>query len=118
MLGSKREHAQSALAAVPAHGDTTQRIECKGRVLNKTPYLSAAYTYIAVAILVELSDGGEEQVIEYDAIAYKTLALCKPGHQLKVTLRRSNPDNPWYVESIEIVYDIEREKAAFAKVIG
>jgi hypothetical protein len=110
-----REIAQSTpLAPV----DTTERLECKGRILDKTPYLSGAYTYFAIAILVEFPDGGKEEVLHYSSSGSgKVLALCKPGHEVKVNVSRSKPDSAWYVQDFVIVYDIEREKAALAKLI-
>ena len=99
--------------------DTTERKNCIGQIVNKTPYLSGDYTYFAVAILVALPDGGKEVVLDYSGSgSTRPLALCKPGHQVKVSLCRSKPEDAWYVQSIEIVYDIEREKADLAKLLG
>jgi hypothetical protein len=95
---------------------TEQTIECKGHVINKTPYHSSGYTHFAVAVLVQFPDSGEMQVVEYSSSPSSALALCRPGQEVKVTLWRGKPENYWVVRGLHNVYDIEREKAALAKL--
>ncbi|MDR3613734.1 MAG: hypothetical protein P4L53_09205 [Candidatus Obscuribacterales bacterium] len=95
-------------------------VECNGRILNRAPYLfGGGYTFITVAILVELPDGGEEVVLEYsNSASVKALALCKPGHKVKVSLDRESSEAPWSIQNFKIDYDVKGEKLALEKLTG
>jgi len=92
--------------------DLTERREATGIVLRKERYLSSAYTYYHVAILVRLPNSESESVFTLNSSgSYPPYALCRKGDRVRVQLYRINPDTNWSATGLQLDWDIEREKA-------
>jgi hypothetical protein len=116
MFGRRKENTtegKTAQALPPApvpeaEKNTRQLI---GTVSRCKPAMLNAYSYTHLAVIFD-GDGEEAPFVLTLSSSNLDANLCEVGEKVKCSLYRGAPSAPWSLNSIEIVYDVDKERRA------
>jgi ribosomal protein S1 len=114
MLGRKREtEAAAPPAPAPAAKDISETLDVSATVTRLVFTLSNSYTYVHLAVFIPGSEDRKDMVLQrYTSAGSDDLALCQIGDKVTAKIYRSDPAHAWVLQSVKIIFDIEKERAA------